>query len=333
MIEIWWCLPYMMFFFIPSVTPRMHDNVYTTYCPPRPLQHSNVICRTMMGRGDHKQPLLTDTLLGLNHGVVILGKYCSIPRTILVLTTLHGNLVCHWLSPYQIGSLYTYGAGGCRVGPRVCKHHRIFCSYGYTRNFWSPLSMLSRFLSKTIKIICFLALSLYRIPMHLPVQPARRPGLLPSSLASLRTSPARPLPMISQTGPGRMVTLAHLPSILRTNSSRKTLSQANKQRKKSLICIKQNGTYVWFHALKCSNWSHMNTPNLQTPKCTCPIPHNTPEMCTFLFWMVHSGIWDRRVLEFLCLVYWLTGTYIPNLWVALVLIFPEKREDSRTSIK
>ena len=145
MIEIWWCLPYLMFFFIPSVTPRMHDNVYTTYCPPRPLQHSNVICRTMMGRGDHKQPLLTDTLLGLNHGVVILGKYCSIPRTILVLTTLHGNLVCHWLSPYQIGSLYTYGAGGCRVGPRVCKHHRIFCSYGYTRNFWSPLSMLSRF--------------------------------------------------------------------------------------------------------------------------------------------------------------------------------------------
>ena len=34
--------------------------------------------------------------------------------------------------------------------------------------------------------------------------------------------------------------------------------------------------------------------------------HNTPfrtEMCTFMFWMVYSGIWDKRIVGFMRLVY------------------------------
>ena len=43
------------------------------------------------------------------------------------------------------------------------------------------------------------------------------------------------------------------------------------------------------------NWS-----NSQIPQCTCLIPHNAllrTEMCTFLFWMVHCGIWGRSILR------------------------------------
>ena len=45
--------------------------------------------------------------------------------------------------------------------------------------------------------------------------------------------------------------------------------------------------------------------NLQIPQCTCPTSHNAPfkrEICTFLFWMVHCGIWDRRIVGFVRLV-------------------------------
>ena len=37
------------------------------------------------------------------------------------------------------------------------------------------------------------------------------------------------------------------------------------------------------------------------PECTCSISHNAPfrtEMCTFLFWMEHCGIWNRCILGF-----------------------------------
>ena len=40
-------------------------------------------------------------------------------------------------------------------------------------------------------------------------------------------------------------------------------------------------------------------------QCTCSISHNTPfrtEMCTFLFWMVHCGIWNRCIVGFVNLV-------------------------------
>ena len=39
-----------------------------------------------------------------------------------------------------------------------------------------------------------------------------------------------------------------------------------------------------------------NWPNSQILQCTSSISHNAPfrtEMCTFLFWMVHCGIWEN----------------------------------------
>ena len=45
-----------------------------------------------------------------------------------------------------------------------------------------------------------------------------------------------------------------------------------------------------------------NWPTSQILQCTCLISHYAPfrtEMCTFLFWMVHCGIWDRCIMRFL----------------------------------
>ena len=42
------------------------------------------------------------------------------------------------------------------------------------------------------------------------------------------------------------------------------------------------------------------------PECTSSISHNAAfrtEMCTFLFWMVHCGIWNRCILGFVRLLY------------------------------
>ena len=50
-----------------------------------------------------------------------------------------------------------------------------------------------------------------------------------------------------------------------------------------------------------------NKPISQIPECTCSISHNAPfrtEMCTFLFWMEHYGIWNRCILGFLNWVNW-----------------------------
>ena len=47
-------------------------------------------------------------------------------------------------------------------------------------------------------------------------------------------------------------------------------------------------------------------PISQIPKCTCPISHNTlirTETCTFLFWMVYCGMWDKCTVGFVNLVY------------------------------
>ena len=49
-----------------------------------------------------------------------------------------------------------------------------------------------------------------------------------------------------------------------------------------------------------------NRPNSQIPQSNCPISHNAPfrtEMCTFLFWMVHCGIWDKCIVGFVSLAF------------------------------
>ena len=48
-----------------------------------------------------------------------------------------------------------------------------------------------------------------------------------------------------------------------------------------------------------SDGQEWNLPNSQIPECTCAISHNAPfrtEMCTFLFWMEHCGIWNSCIL-------------------------------------
>ena len=55
-----------------------------------------------------------------------------------------------------------------------------------------------------------------------------------------------------------------------------------------------------------SNNTVENWLNSQNPECTCSISHNTPfrtEMCRFLFWMEHCGIWNMCILGFVNLVY------------------------------
>ena len=74
---------------------------------------------------------------------------------------------------------------------------------------------------------------------------------------------------------------------------------------------------TWYH-MGSTNQSALNTdfttdgdpsdnwPNSQISECSCSISHNAPfrtEMCTFLFWMKHCGIWNRCILGFLKLIY------------------------------
>ena len=50
-----------------------------------------------------------------------------------------------------------------------------------------------------------------------------------------------------------------------------------------------------------------NWPNSQIPECTYSLSHNAPfrtEMCKYLFWIEHSGIWNWCILGFVKLVYW-----------------------------
>ena len=84
--------------------------------------------------------------------------------------------------------------------------------------------------------------------------------------------------------------------------------------------------YSWLTGIKSrlSNW-----PNSQIPECTCSISHNAPfrtEMCTFLFWMEHYGIWSRCILGFVKLVYynhkfssstWMSN-YVPYVYVDVI---------------
>ena len=55
--------------------------------------------------------------------------------------------------------------------------------------------------------------------------------------------------------------------------------------------------YVYIHIH--TGLPHHNRPLLQAPQCTCLLSHNAPfrtEICIFLFWMVHCGIWDRCIV-------------------------------------
>ena len=60
--------------------------------------------------------------------------------------------------------------------------------------------------------------------------------------------------------------------------------------------------------LTCYCIIHWHCPNRlisQTPQCTCLISHNVPlrkEMCTFLFWIVHWGMWDKCMVGLMTLV-------------------------------
>ena len=55
----------------------------------------------------------------------------------------------------------------------------------------------------------------------------------------------------------------------------------------------------------------------QIPECTCSISHNAPfrtEMCTFLFWMEHCGIWNKCILGFL-IGQWSTSAMFDLVWL------------------
>ena len=65
-----------------------------------------------------------------------------------------------------------------------------------------------------------------------------------------------------------------------------------------------------------------NVPNSQIPECTCSISQNAPfrtEMCTFLFWMEHSGIWNRCILGFVKLVILSHGSMMSVYRVNIVI--------------
>ena len=57
-----------------------------------------------------------------------------------------------------------------------------------------------------------------------------------------------------------------------------------------------------FRAAMVSQWTKFTNPTM-----SCHISHNAPfrtEMFTFLFWMVHYGVWNRSIVGFRRLVYW-----------------------------
>ena len=64
--------------------------------------------------------------------------------------------------------------------------------------------------------------------------------------------------------------------------------------------------FRWGSNPRCLVYNDCNWPNSQIPECTSYTSHNTPfrtEICTFLFWMEHFGIWNRCILGFVKLVY------------------------------
>ena len=66
---------------------------------------------------------------------------------------------------------------------------------------------------------------------------------------------------------------------------------------------------IWFkssHIVFASQEAMWYWPNSQIPQCTCSISHNATfrtEMCTFLFWMMHWGIWNNCIVGIVRLAY------------------------------
>ena len=76
------------------------------------------------------------------------------------------------------------------------------------------------------------------------------------------------------------------------------------------------------HCCNCYPAILANWPNSQIPECTCLISHNVPfktDMCSFLFWMEHYGMWNTCILGFVKLVYSLKCTWISGNTRVLVL--------------
>ena len=64
------------------------------------------------------------------------------------------------------------------------------------------------------------------------------------------------------------------------------------------------------------------------PRCACPLSHNAPfrtKMCTFLFWVVHCRIRDRRIMAVLAFAGWVirasTAVMLIVGWWVLTLAF------------
>ena len=62
-----------------------------------------------------------------------------------------------------------------------------------------------------------------------------------------------------------------------------------------------------FNCISCTHrWVvHHNCTTSRIPQCSRSLSHNAPfriEMCTFLFWMVSCGIWNRCIVRFVRLI-------------------------------
>ena len=85
-------------------------------------------------------------------------------------------------------------------------------------------------------------------------------------------------------------------------------------RRVDLKCLEQ------FTNVRCAQLLS-NRPISQMPQSICPISCNAPfrkEMCTFLFWMVHCGIWDMCIVGFVNLVYCRPGNEHLHLHLSIL---------------
>ena len=81
-----------------------------------------------------------------------------------------------------------------------------------------------------------------------------------------------------------------------------------------ILMIIKTHPLTYLHDISPLLLRQIDWPISQTPQCTSPISYNTlfrAERCTFRFWMVYSGMWDRCILGFVGLVYW-TSIEISN---------------------
>ena len=90
-----------------------------------------------------------------------------------------------------------------------------------------------------------------------------------------------------------------------------TGTQISNERKRSLIydgtSQSVSETPLCFHGGSLVQFiTSLNRPISQNPQCTCPISHNASfrtEMCTFLFWIVHCGTWNRWIVGFVTICF------------------------------